>query len=175
MASIDILETEIEEIKKQLSYLIKTSNDNNNGDGEGSGETPSQTDDWTTLYDCTSEDANINLGYPNGIKGSTGTIATFPDLMPYKYLKIDFQASNDHENYEYDISDSSTSNSHQILFPSRQLTTFYLMNFIIAIRDGKRTIHFGSCKEIIFYTNKYTGVNDLKTSDYFYIKKILAK
>ena len=175
MASLDLLEAEIDEIKKQLSYLTKASNSGTSTGGETGESQPSQNEDWITLYDCSSEDANINLGYASGIKGGTGTIEIFPDLMTYKYLKVYFQASNDYGIFEYDISDTSTSNSYQIFFPTRQLTVYICMNFIVDIRNEKRTIHFGSCKQVAFYTNKYPAFTDLKTSEYFYIKKIMAK
>ena len=87
MASLDLLEAEIDEIKKQLSYLTKASNSGTSTGGETGESQPSQNDDWITLYDCSSEDANINLGYASGIKGGTGTIEIFPDLMTYKYFK----------------------------------------------------------------------------------------
>lgn len=175
MASLDFLEAEIDEIKKQLSYLTKTSNSSSSTGGETGGSQPVQNDDWVTLYDCSSEDANINLGYPNGIKGSTGIIANFPDLMQYKRLKIYFQSNLDCGIFYYDISELSTSNTYTIFFVSRQLSIFYCMYFLILIRDNKRVIHFGNCKEIVLSTSKHTTITDLKTEETYYIKKIFAK
>ncbi len=175
MASYDILEAEIDEIKKQLSYIKKFIEGGSESGNTGSETSPSDDGEWTTLYDCSSDDATINLGYTSGIKGATSEIASFPDLMPYSKLRVFFKASTDFKLQDYDITDMTT-NAYYIVTPSRTISSFYGFCFILTVNDnGKRVIRFGNCTQIDFYTNKYTALTNLKTSQYFYIMKIQAK
>lgn len=171
MASYDILEAEIDEIKKQLSYLTK--NGGNSG-SSGNGGSSSQGEDWTLLYDKASEDPNLNLDRTSGIKGSSGIIETFPDLMPYTQLKVYFMVNDDFHIKDFDISSLDT-NAYTIIGNSRTTTTLYGFTFVISIQNNKRVISFANCTQISFYTNKYTGISDMKNSNYVYIMKILAR
>lgn len=170
MASYDILEAEIDEIKKQLSYLTK----NGGGTGNTGGGSSPQDGDWTTLYDYSSVDPNINLNRSSGIKGSIGIISEFPDLMPYTQLKVYLMVEGDYHLKEFDISDLEP-NAFTIMGNSRTSTTLYGFNFVITTQNNKRVISFGNCTQISFYSNKYTGISDMKSSNYIYIMKILAK
>ena len=75
---------------------------------------------------------------------------------------------------EFDISDLEP-NAFTIMGNSRTSTTLYGFNFVITTQNNKRVISFGNCTQISFYSNKYTGISDMKSSNYIYIMKILAK
>ena len=91
MDKIENLELEVEELKKQMAYLIKTSSEGGSdpdNPGDSGGNTGTSTGDWVTIYDMSSADAAINIGYTSGIIASTGLLSDMADLNPYSYLKI---------------------------------------------------------------------------------------
>lgn len=172
MDNYEYLFTELEEIKKQLSFLTK------NQDSPSSPSQPTG-DDWITLYDGESDDPALNLGHPTIIHGSTGQIESFPDLATYTKLKVLFTSSGEVSTWEYDIT-SPKSNTFKILTASRTISSIIGMSFVVQyiqplIFTGKRIISFANCTKIDIFSTKLPVLTDLKTNQYFGITKILAK
>ena len=194
MAKNDNLEVEVEDLKKQLTYLTKTvipqlqeqitnggsgstdsGNQNNSSDNNSSSNNSSSTSEtWTVVYDKKSEDAAVNLGYTTGITGSIGQIASFPNLLPYTRLRVHFSAFDAISIHEFDITD--TSDNFYRFHTTNNLTTILVgMSFTLAVREGKRLIEFLNCTKIEFFSNKYTGMTSLKNNTLYHISKIEAR
>ena len=168
MANLDNIETEIEEIKKQLAFLSK----NFSGNSQNS-------DNWTVLYDFESEDENLNLGQTTGIHGAIDTIANFPDLAPFTELKIVWQTNGNFDTWYFDISNPAM-NTYHMISCSREASQLYFGNFVIQYEQntaftGKRKISFVDSYKITLSNKAYPIFTNISTNDLYFIRKIYAR
>lgn len=164
MKEKDNLEAEVEDLRKQLSYLTKmvesggnSSNSNNNNSSSGGTSSGKHffNDGWDILYDKTSDDSSVNLGYSTGITGSTGEIANFPDLTGYNYLKVYFSNSGTHSIHFFDITENYD-NNYRFITTNRVVTAIAGMTFTVATKPTKRIVEFGNCTHVEFFANKHS-------------------
>lgn len=179
MADIEILEESIEDLKKQVCFLMRQSNGGSGG-GNSSGSSGgssggSSSSGWTLLYSKESEDPALNLGFTSGIMGDTGQIADFPDIAPYNFLKITFSANLQKSHFIFDVSEKQTNNNYHLLTHSNNFFDFYGMTFSVLRFESKHVISFGFCTKITFAINKYPVLTNCKASPYYFITKIEAK
>ncbi len=101
MDNLETLESDVEDLKKQLSYLTKnvipelenkinggSGNEDSGNTGESGNENSSGT--WEILYDNFSSDPALNFGLDQnvGIKSAFGVVTQLPDLSVYKKLRF---------------------------------------------------------------------------------------
>ena len=132
-------------------------------------------DGWTTIYDKTSTDAAINLGFTSGIPGSTGTLTNLPDLTPYKLMRVQFFASDASQYFYLDITDKAD-NNHRLQMSNATGMTFFTISFAIATRNEKSIMNIGTCTRVVMSTSKYpTTTSYANNTSVCYIKKIDVK
>lgn len=168
MANLDNLETEIEEIKKQLAFLSKNS-----------GDSSQNSSDWTVLFDYESEDENLNFGQTTGIHGAIGYIDNFPDLAPFKELKVVWQTNGAFDSWYFDISNPAMNTYHMIAC-SRDASQLYFGNLVIQYEQntaftGKRKISFADSYKITLSNKAYPVFTNISTNDLYFIRKIYAR
>lgn len=132
-------------------------------------------DGWTTIYDKTSEDPAINLGFTAGIYGNAGDLTNLPDLTPYKMMRVQFFASDSTRYFYLDISDK-TDNMYRLRIDNLTGMTFFVISFAIAVRNNKAIMSVGNCTRIVLSTSKYPATtNYSKNATVCHIKKIDVK
>lgn len=167
MANIETLESEIEDLKKQLSRLSKSVIPALEKQIEDSSNTK-----WTTIYDCSSEDEALNLGYTEGIVCGCGDLTQLPDLRSYSRVRILYYISDGATDYfEYDISDNTQNLFHMVLY-SWGGSTSYMYNVLYRELDGIMRLHSHSGLKTILTYNNYPQFETLIDSTECFIKKI---
>ena len=198
METLESLENQVDDLKKQLWDLAKNKIPEleakiENSAGEGEIETPSETPEnpetpstpitsstWTTLYDMTSEDAGLNLGYTTGIMPNTGVLP-LPDLEQYNLLKIYWRTNNNtHNTYILDIGDSrgktDVVSSYTCLTTNITITKFIAL--VIGFRyttDGVKQMYVNAGKDITLNKTSYPTHTSLAGNSAFFITKIQVK
>lgn len=179
MDKLEILENEIEDLKKTLSSFSENTGENNNSSNSGdNGQNSSSTSEkpWTTVFDYSDDEKNFS--YPQGIFGSIEEIEDFPDLASYKELKFTYygQSMTSVNYYIFDI--SNPENHYMHLFQTNNGFT-YMYNFTVSIQTktdtGKRTLFFKNSIRIGFASNKYPTIVNQKTTTQSRILKIEAR
>ncbi len=184
MDKIENLELEVEELKKQMTYLIKNSSESGSepeNPGEGSGEnTGSSTGDWVTIYDMSSTDAAINGGFTSGIIANAGLITTLADLNPYSFIKVYYHTDNIELVQIFELTEVTIiiRTGYSLCCMNRDVTGLIGQSIILeADENGAKRLRIGIGRFISFAGNRVSS--SLLTSgtypDNFYIAKILAK
>ncbi len=186
MDKFEIMETEIEDLKKQLwdvcENVIKPLKEQVSGEGGTTTSpqpitptTPTTDENWTTVYDMASEDAAINLGYTSGITGSKGVIADIPDLLNYSKIKFFATYNLVHREFEFDISDKSAANYFYMTCTNSNFVSFFNFTVWFGLRSGKISLNFQKYMQLDLYYNKYPVWTNLSANSKYFISKILVK
>lgn len=160
---LEMLQVQVEDIQKQLSYLNKhiiPKLEGNSGGGEK---------EWITFYDNTSEDPNINLGYPKGITGSLGYISNMPDLSPYRYMKFYFYTKYAVSTFFYDLEKDG---EYFSLFTNDREASVYMFLLRCYMNNDKKTLSFSYCYKRSFPLGKVPTISSMLNNYDAYIMKI---
>jgi len=174
----DQLQSQVDELEKRLSALnlaLAAIEENQQSDEEEEEEEEQPAvPTWTTIFDMSSNDSSINLGYTNGLMGNT-TLNSFPDLTNFSKLRVwAFGASNDAP-YEFDISDKVNTRTHTMLFSNSAGTTIYVYGFLTKPVDNTFVISkINPFMRIYCQHNKATTVSDYSQNALYFIRKIEA-
>lgn len=183
MKTNEELETEIEDLKKELYYIsMQLSSTDSSGSGSGSGTTtpskPAADDDgWVLLYDKDSEDESINLGITDGIHGEYGELTDLPDLINYSKLKMIFFSTNSEQAFIFEITNREK-NGHRLMHNSGSLNQIFSAEFTTYLNtDGKFVLYIGKIMQIYFYSTsgKTPVISNAKTENAICFRRIYAK
>ncbi len=152
------LTTEMQNLKDEIEQI-----------GGGSGE------NWELIYDMTSENADVNLGYPDGILAGTTKVANMPNLKGYKKLKVVVWYNYIYNTYTIDL--DSYKNNNFIFFGGDNLGTV-LVSFSIGVAYESANdlfrLYFSDATRIDFYSSKYPKITAKNGNKLYYISKIEA-
>ncbi len=159
----------VQEELKNLTAEIQKLKDEIGQIGGGSGE------NWQLIYDMTSENADINLGYPDGIMAGISKINNLPNLKDYKKLRIVYCY-----NYNYSVFiielDSLKNNSFCFYGGDVLGTTMVSITFEVVYESATDFLRFyvSDTTRVDFYTSKYPKITQKNQNKLYYISKIEA-
>ncbi len=177
MKSVEELESELEELRKEFYFFSKGKSQG----GESSGTTtptpspqPSGDDGWTLIYDKDSDDPELNLGEKEGIYANYGTFSNLPDLNPYTKLRVVFLCSSSEEAYDFDIA-TKVPNNLRMMKHNGYMTQIFGGDISVEYEGTKKVLWIGPITELYLRNNKYpslTSLNSQSTIRYikFYVK-----
>ncbi len=184
MDKIENLELEVEELKKQMAYLIKNSSEGGSdpdNPGDSGGNTGTSTGDWVTIYDMLSADAAINIGYTSGIIASTGLLSDMADLNPYSYLKIYYHANKNYYVQIFELTEVTKTDraGYCLNLINNEVTGIIAQGLFLELDDaGAKRLRVANGRYIQMVSSKVWTISSLSSGTYqnnYYITKILAK
>ena len=173
MTTLENLETEIEELRKEISLVAKTAIPALKQEMQALIQSSSEKA-WTTLYDCISSNETLNLNRPSGFLANHGDITELPDLSQFSRLRVLYEAYSTKTYVEFDISDH-TQNFYHVFLPEVGGSNWYCQTLLLHNVNEKQTLYVHTGLHTKLYYNNYPTFTALDSNSNCAIKKIEAK
>lgn len=137
--------------------------------------------DWVTIYDMSSADAAINIGYTSGIIASTGLLSDMADLNPYSYLKIYYHANKNYYVQIFELTEVTKTDraGYCLNLINNEVTGIIAQGLFLELDDaGAKRLRVANGRYIQMVSSKVWTISSLSSGNYpdnYYITKILAK
>ena len=137
--------------------------------------------DWVTIYDMSSADAAINIGYTSGIIASTGLLSDMADLNPYSYLKIYYHANKNYYVQIFELTEVTKTDraGYCLNLINNEVTGIIAQGLFLELDDaGAKRLRVANGRYIQMVSSKVWTISSLSSDNYpdnYYITKILAK
>ena len=164
MNTIEELENELEELKKEFYFFSK--------DGSSSGgstppiKPPTPSDDgWIVIYDMRSTDSAVNLGKTGGIHSYENYIEPIPDLFQYSKIRMTLYADSSTQAFEFDVRPEMDYNGLRMIQHNGIGSRIFTISTSLERQQGKGVLCIARFREIYFAANKYPALTNLTNSD----------
>lgn len=144
--NVSALQSQIDDLEDRVDALESASG--------GSG---GSTEQWTTLYDSSSSDPNINLGLTSGVRSSSGVFSALPDLSSYTHIRFKYNGLDGASYFVFDISAEDTINI-RFVQSNAGGSSLYFSTYIVSVNSttGKKELTVGNTQKWQYANSKVT-------------------